>query len=204
MLDTAAMDRLRAFEEIVLRLNRRQNLVARGDEEHFWDRHIRHCLSLAVRPFPEGAQVVDWGTGGGLPAVPLAIAMPEVKVTAVDAAQKKVWAVRMMARELELDNLATWCGRAEEFPGAATHSVSRATTSLTVLWQWHVRIANAGGRTPEGAWAPGLICLKGGDLSCDRAALLRAHEDVGIAVHPLDYMGPWYCGKVIIQVCQEG
>ncbi|MEM6337881.1 MAG: RsmG family class I SAM-dependent methyltransferase, partial [Bacteroidota bacterium] len=95
-----ALEKLRAYEALMRRINRRFNLVSPASAEVFWERHIEHCLVLASRPFPAGASVVDWGTGGGLPAVPLAILFPAVQFTCVDSVGKKVHAVRMAAREL--------------------------------------------------------------------------------------------------------
>jgi len=194
--------KLRAFEALLLKLNRSHNLVARGDVEYFWERHIIHCLTINTRSFPEGAQVVDWGTGGGLPAVPLAIARPQLKITAVDSVQKKLWAVRRIKRELGLTNLHVWCGRASVWPGMATHSVSRATASLETLWRWHRRVAIGISATSENAWAPGLICLKGGDLSSEINTLHRACSDATSAVVPLDHHGRWFKGKVLVHVYQ--
>ena len=200
MLEAAKSEKLHAFRAALLRLNRRHNLVARGEAAHFWERHIRHSLALTARPFPRGATIVDWGTGGGLPAVPLAIAAPDVTVVAVDSAQKKIWAVRSLARELGLANLRTWCGRAQRYPGAATHSVSRAVAPLKTLWRWHARIASAGAQHEPGAWAPGLLCLKGGNLGPEMAVLQNAGTPVGMEVVPLDGMGPWFRQKAIVHV----
>src|SRR5690606_41790758 len=118
-------------------------------EERLFERHILHSLSLTFRKFPAGSTVVDWGTGGGLPAVPLAIVFSDVRIHAVDSVRKKVQAVRTMARRLGLENLDTWHGRAEAYPGDADFSVSRATASLSVLWSWHARVAVGRAGTEE-------------------------------------------------------
>lgn len=108
---------------------------------------------------------MDWGTGGGLPAIPLAIALPEVHVVAVDAIHKKARAVRAMARRLGLDNIDARQGRAEAFEGTASYSVSRATAPLKDLWAWHRRLTPpAALDVDEACWRPGLVCLKGGRL----------------------------------------
>jgi len=200
MLTEGIVAKLRAFEAFLLKLNRSHNLVARGDVEHFWERHIIHCLAINSRSFPEGAQLVDWGTGGGLPAVPLAIALPQLKITAVDSVQKKIWAVRKIKRELGLVNLHVWCGRASAWPGMATHSVSRATASLKALWRWHQRVAISYDAVPEGVWTPGLICLKGGDLSSEIAALHHTYADVTSKLVPLDSYGCWFKGKALVHI----
>lgn len=108
---------------------------------------------------------MDWGTGGGLPAIPLAIACPKVTVFAVDSVGKKVRAVRTFARRLGLDNLFGWDGRAEKWTGTAHYSVSRATAPLADLWSWHRRVVEPFDDASADDWPQGLICLKGGDLS---------------------------------------
>lgn len=168
--------KLRRFGELLLALNQHVNLISREDEDAVFEHHILHSLSLTRKAFPDGSVVVDWGTGGGLPAIPLAIAFPNVLFVGVDAVDKKAQAVRTMARRLELDNVVAWRGRAEEFDGRADFSVSRATAPLADLWAWHrricVRSTNHGSDDgDEGLWRRGLVCLKGGDLTDEKRSL---------------------------------
>lgn len=156
---------LYAYEELLRKFNRRLNLVSPETVDEIWDLHIRHSLCVLRRSFPEGSAIVDWGTGGGLPAIPLAIARPDVTVYAVDSVGKKVRAVRTFARRLGLENLFGWNGRAEKWTGKAQYSVSRATAPLVDLWSWHERVYEPPEEVSESDWSPGLICLKGGDLS---------------------------------------
>jgi 16S rRNA (guanine527-N7)-methyltransferase len=178
---------LNAFEEMLCRFNERVNLISPDSERHFQMQHLLHCLTLTVRDFPAGSTVVDWGTGGGLPAVPLAICYPEVTVVGVDSVGKKGRAVRTMARRLDLDNCYAWTGRAAEWAGTAHYSVSRATAPLAELWQWHRRVAvDLPEPAGEEAWPPGLLALKGGDLSDEVAALRDAAPDVAVERRPLE------------------
>ena len=195
-------DALGAYAAEVERLNQRVNLVARPASRADVARHVRHCLALATRPFPAGAVLVDWGSGGGLPAVPLAVAFPTSEVVAVDAVGKKTEAVKLFARRLGLDNLTAWNGRAEAYDGPAPHySVSRATAPLATLWGWHERVARPLDGVPEGAWAPGLVCLKGGDLTDEVAALRAAFPHTSGAGHGLaDVLGPEWSDKRIVHV----
>ena len=180
-LSASQRDLLDAYVGQLERVNARVNLVARPASRADLERHVRHCLALATRPFPDGATVVDWGTGGGLPAVPLAVAFPGVQVVAVDAVGKKTEAVKLFARRLGIDNLDAWNGRAEAYDGPAPHlSVSRATAPLATLWEWHVRARQPLAETPDGAWPPGLVCLKGGDLTDETAALQAAAPAVAV------------------------
>lgn len=172
---------LNDFEGQLLEANARLNLISRATAKEVHSRHVLHSLALAVRPFRDGSAVVDWGTGGGLPAIPLAIAFPNVSFHAVDVSQKKILAVRLMARRLGLRNVATWIGRAGLWPGEAHYSVSRAVAPLPTLWRWHARIAagSAGMRCPN-AWCPGVLCLKGGDLGDEIASVKAEYPAVQV------------------------
>lgn len=193
--------KLREFEELLLEFNRRINLVSREDEATIFHHHIVHCLSLTCRAFPDDALVVDWGTGGGLPAIPLAIAFPRVQFLGVDSVGKKAQAVKAMARRLQLQNVSVWKGRAEDFDGMLDYSVSRATAPLAQLWSWHTRaraVRSHPRTTGAELWRRGLVCLKGGDLSRERAALPR---DVCVNEVRLGsfYDDPYYREKCILE-----
>ncbi len=175
---------LEAYEDLLRRYNDTLNLISPDTTDAITERHIVHSLALRVRDFPAGARIVDWGSGGGLPAIPLAIASPDIEVIAVDSVGKKMRAVRSMARRLGLDNLFAWDGRADDWPDTAHYSVSRATAPLVELWQWHTRAAAALPSAPgDTDWAPGLITLKGGDLS-EEIDALRTH-DPGVRIRQI-------------------
>jgi len=206
-LSSAQREQLDAYAAQLRRFNPKINLISPDTEPHIRERHLLHCLALTWRRFPPGSRIVDWGTGGGLPAIPLAIVFPEIEVFAIDSVGKKVRAVRAMARRIGLDNLFAWNGRAENWTGSAHYSVSRATAPLAVLWRWHTRIVDPDVPLSDGdVWAPGLIGLKGGDLS-DEIADLRA-EDPGVIVEqqPLrPLLGrDHFADKCIITVCSSG
>ena len=179
-------EQLDRFREQLLRFNQRVNLISPETEGAFRTRHLLHCLTLTARDFPAGCTVVDWGTGGGLPAIPLAICHPEATVVGVDSVGKKSRAVRTIARRLGLDNCFTWNGRADEWPGEAHYSVSRATAPLADLWAWHRRVAVSPDDPNGDAWPPGLLALKGGDLSDEVAALHAADPDARVESHSLN------------------
>lgn len=197
-LDDRQRHLLEAFEQLLLDFNRRINLVSRQDEQHVFVHHIVHCLYLTYRRFPEGCTIVDWGTGGGLPAIPLAIAVPDVEIIAVDAVDKKVRAVRAMARRLGLDNVDARRGRAEAFTAEAAYSVSRAAARLPDLWAWHRRVAQptrVNGR--GGFWRPGLLCLKGGDIQGEIAEVADSATVEQIALSGLDAR-PYFHDKLLL------
>jgi 16S rRNA (guanine527-N7)-methyltransferase len=184
-------EQLDAYAARLRRFNQKINLISPETEDAIRERHLMHCLTLARCSFPAGSRIVDWGTGGGLPAIPLAIGFPDVEVVGVDSVGKKVRAVRAIARRLGLDNCTAWKGRAAEWDGTAHYSVSRATEDLDVLWHWHRRVATPLDAAPlddastDDAWAPGLLTLKGGDLSAEIDGLRAEDPDATIERHDL-------------------
>jgi 16S rRNA (guanine527-N7)-methyltransferase len=206
-LSNAQRERLDAYAEQLRRFNPKINLISPDTEPHIRERHLLHSLALTWRPFPPGSRIVDWGTGGGLPAIPLAIAFPEIEVVAVDSVGKKVRAVRAMARRLGLDNLFAWNGRAEDWTGSAHYSVSRATAPLADLWRWHSRVVDSDVPPADvDVWAPGLIGLKGGDLSAEIADLRAEDPDVVVEQHALRLLlgRDYFADKCIITVRPSG
>jgi 16S rRNA (guanine527-N7)-methyltransferase len=178
-------EKISAYESLLERFNRRVNLVSPESAERIRTEHVRHSLSLTRRAFPDGVAIVDWGTGGGLPAIPMAIAFPEVTVYAVDSVGKKVRAVRTFARRLELENVFAWNGRAEDWTGRAHYSISRATAPLADLWSWHTRVVEPVEEHGTSTWPPGVICLKGGDLTSEIQNLHRTAHSVAVVEEEL-------------------
>lgn len=191
-LQTQQREKLSAFAKLLQQYNERLNLVSRRTTDRGFMRHIQECLALAAYRFEKGSSLVDWGTGGGLPAIPLAIAFPEVTVYAVDAVQKKIFAVNSFKRQLDLPNLQPWHGRAESFVHRINNSVSRAAAPLCTLWGWHERAAIQD-RNELGA----LYCLKGGDLSDELEALRKANSSVQVKIKPVPETT-----RVVVQVRQ--
>jgi 16S rRNA (guanine527-N7)-methyltransferase len=179
------LEQLRAFQEMAQEINRRHNLYSEASAGAFWTRHVRHSLALATRSFPDGATVVDWGTGGGLPGLPLAIVFPNVRFVLVDSVTKKIQAVRTMVRRLGLDNVEAWAGRAETWDGRAHYSVSRATAPLRDLWGWTHPILEPLD-APPAAWRQGLITLKGGNLDQEIRDLADEFGELALEGIPLE------------------
>jgi len=133
--------------------------------EHFYEHHVLHSLSIAkFFSFPENYQIMDLGSGGGFPGIPLAIYFPQVNFHMVDSIRKKLLVAESVAATIGLTNITTQHTRAEEIKDRKFDTViSRAVAPLKTLWSWTYPLlkkkANETQQNPHG-----LICLKGGEL----------------------------------------
>lgn len=170
------LEQFKQLAPIYTEWNQQINVISRKDIESLYERHVLHSLSIAAQyPFVPGLEIIDIGTGGGFPGVPLAIFFPEVKFHLVDSIAKKLKVVDAVKQELGLDNLTFEHTRAENIKGRKfDFVVSRAVAPLKDLWTWgKPLIRNA--KTMED-YKNGLICLKGGDLTQEIAdSILRPH-----------------------------
>ncbi len=144
--------------------NNKINVISRKDIDSLYLKHVLHSLSIAamvnLRP---GTEIIDIGTGGGFPGVPLAIFFPEVEFLLVDSIAKKLKVIDAVVAETGLTNVTTIHGRAEEIKNRQfDFAVSRAVAPLKDLWFWSERLIK---KTSKNEWLNGLICLKGGDLA---------------------------------------
>lgn len=144
--------------------NAQINLISRKDIDQLYPKHILHSLSIAaVADFRAKTRVLDIGTGGGFPGVPLAIFYPDVEFVLCDSINKKLNVVRAIKDELKLDNVEVVWQRAEEIKqkNSFDFTVSRAVAPLAKLWRWSSPLIRKG---CNNELDNGLICLKGGDL----------------------------------------
>ncbi|HEY4968086.1 MAG TPA: 16S rRNA (guanine(527)-N(7))-methyltransferase RsmG [Puia sp.] len=164
---------IEALENIYTEWNAKINVISRKDIGSLYEKHVLHSMSIAaVFNFPSGSQVIDIGTGGGFPGIPLAIFFPECRFQLVDSISKKLKVVDAVANALSLTNICTEHIRAEEIRGKKFDiAVSRAVAPLKDLWSWArplLRPQNMQHANPDGLPnASGLICLKGGDLAAE-------------------------------------
>ncbi|WP_298708979.1 16S rRNA (guanine(527)-N(7))-methyltransferase RsmG [Chitinophaga sp.] len=158
------LEQFRLLEPLYREWNEKINVVSRKDIDSLYEKHVLHSLAIAaVAELPDGYQVVDLGTGGGFPGIPLAIFFPEVKFHLVDSIGKKLKVVEAVAEGLGLQNVTVQHTRVEDIKNRKFDLVvSRAVAPLKDLWRWSKPLVKkaAGGPT-------GLICLKGGDLAAE-------------------------------------
>ncbi len=167
-------ERFAALGPLYADWNAKINVISRKDTGHLYERHVLHSLAVArVCRFAGGARVLDVGTGGGFPGIPLAILFPEARFTLVDSIGKKIRVASSVAGELGLDNVTAVHGRAESVGERYDYVVSRAVTALPALcgWVWTKIDRGCAGTLPNG-----MLCLKGGDLGREIAAAGRKAE----------------------------
>lgn len=145
--------------------NSKINLISRKDFEFLYTRHILHSLAIGkVLEFRPGTKILDVGTGGGFPGIPLAILFPECEFTLVDSIAKKIMVVDSIINELKLTNAKAIRARAEDIPGNFDFVVSRAVAQLPEFKAWVWKKITPGGKN---ALPNGILYLKGGDLKAE-------------------------------------
>lgn len=150
--------------------NEKINVISRKDIDSLYEKHVLHSLSIAAAfSFSDGTEIVDLGTGGGFPGIPLAIFFPNVKFHLVDSIAKKLKIVEAVVAETGLQNVTTAHSRIEDIKNRKfDFVVSRAVAPLKELWRWSKPLLKTKNTTvQEQSYTPGLICLKGGDLAAE-------------------------------------
>ncbi|UQB69494.1 16S rRNA (guanine(527)-N(7))-methyltransferase RsmG [Epilithonimonas zeae] len=149
--------------------NEKINVISRKDTDSLYEKHILHSLGIAkVMEFADGTKVLDIGTGGGFPGIPLAILFPNVQFTLVDSIGKKITVVKGVAESLGLKNVTAHHMRAEQLKEKFHFVVSRAVTQMPVFLTW------LRGKFEKDQFNPkhnGVLYLKGGDLAEELAGL---------------------------------
>ena len=152
--------------------NLKINVVSRKDIDEIYLRHVLHSLAIAkVQPFLPGSSVLDVGTGGGFPGIPLAILFPEVQFHLVDSIGKKIKVVQQVADGLRLENVKVTNARVETITGQYDFIVSRAVAQMETFVRW---VKNRVAKKSNHDLKNGILYLKGGDLTQELALFPKA------------------------------
>ncbi|MGA9365194.1 MAG: 16S rRNA (guanine(527)-N(7))-methyltransferase RsmG [Bacteroidota bacterium] len=196
---------LEKYIRLLLQWNKRINLISRKDEPNIWTRHVLHCASLLFSAsIQQKAKVMDLGTGGGLPGIPIRILMPTLSVTLVDSMKKKTGAVVDLVDQLGLADVRVECARAEElatkkgFKNEFDYVFARSVADLKRLVKWSFPFlksqrsdatteAHVQGKTF--IESPALVAMKGGDLMGELATARRNKHVKDIEVIHLNIKG---------------
>lgn len=193
-LSEEQLEQLNLLAQGVKEWNQRINVISRKDE-HVMERHVLHSLGIAkVLRFAPGSHVLDVGTGGGFPGLPLAVMHPDTSFVLCDSIGKKIKVVRELAKTLQLQNVQAVHARAEDVEGSFDFVVSRAVTRMGQFLPW-----------VEGKLAPasnhnlpnGILYLKGGDLQEELDEVRKP-----CTVHPLSewFPAPFFETKAVVHV----
>lgn len=175
-LDALAKERFAAMEALYNDWNARINVISRKDMDGLYSHHVLHSLAIAAylkTALPEefeswqrgGVKVLDLGTGGGFPGIPLAVLFPNTHFTLCDSVGKKTIVAGAVAKALELTNTEVVNARAESLPQKFDYVVSRAVASLTDFYPW-----------VKGRYGKRILYLRGGDIAAETAELCGRHK----------------------------
>jgi 16S rRNA (guanine527-N7)-methyltransferase len=188
---TEEIRQLSALDELYKEWNAKINVISRKDIDSLYEKHILHSLAIAAAfDFQADMEVIDIGTGGGFPGIPLAIFFPQTKFHLVDSIGKKIKVASAIAAAIGLNNVTTAHIRAEDIKGRKFDAaVSRAVAPLHELWTWSRPLLRKS--------QSGLICLKGGDLAAE-ISTSGLHPRI-IEINQL-FDGEYFKEKYLLQV----
>ncbi len=172
-LSAAQQKQFNALGELYQDWNSKINVISRKDIDELYLRHVLHSLGIAkVITFTKGSSVLDVGTGGGFPGIPLAILFPNVHFTLIDSIGKKIKVVNEIATALNLNNVVGYHSRAQEIKGSFDYVVSRAVTQMKPFYSWVSSKIKKGGF---------ILYLKGGNLDEEMAELKKPYREINLS-----------------------
>lgn len=205
-VDPRMMEQFRLLDKGYREWNAKINVISRKDIDSLYDHHVLHSIAIAEylrRQRPEtysafiapssGLKVLDLGTGGGFPGIPMAVMFPNVRFTLCDSVGKKTIVAKEIANMLDLDNVEIVNARAESLPGRFDFVVSRAVAALTDFYPW-----------VKGKYSQSILYLKGGEINEEICALM-SHEHLrrgSISTWPVSsWLTDYYFeGKYVIDI----
>ena len=176
-LTSKQIQQFSALENLYTEWNEKINVISRKDIDELYTKHVLHSLAIAkVMEFKSGSKVLDVGTGGGFPGIPLAILFPEVQFHLVDSIAKKILVVNEVATALGLQNVKAETQRVEKLKSKYDFVISRAVTQMPKFVNWVKPKFEKENKNPL---PNGILYLKGGDLSEELSAFPTA------IIHPI-------------------
>ncbi|MXS72796.1 16S rRNA (guanine(527)-N(7))-methyltransferase RsmG [Flavobacteriaceae bacterium W22] len=168
-LSEKQIEQFAKLEDLYKEWNEKINVISRKDTDSLYEKHVLHSLGIAkVMEFASGTKVLDIGTGGGFPGIPLAILFPETQFTLIDSIGKKITVVNGVAEGIGLENLTAIHGRAEKVKDKFHFIVSRAVTQMPEFLRW---LKGKFEKDQFNTKHNGVLYLKGGDLAEELAGL---------------------------------
>ena len=194
-LSPVQIKQIEALEELYKFWNEQINVISRKDTENFYERHVLHSLGITkIQTFEPGSEILDVGTGGGFPGIPLAILFPEVHFTLVDSIGKKIKVVKEISNELGLQNISAHHQRAEAVKGKYHFIVSRAVTQMPEFIEW---VSSKIEKQSAHSLKNGILYLKGGDLKEELSPVKQKHRIYSLS----DYFEePFFETKKVVHV----
>ena len=186
-------EQLTALGPLYQEWNEKINVVSRKDIDHIYERHILHALSIAKFKDLSNKRILDVGTGGGFPGIPLAILFPDAQFTLVDSIGKKISVVKGISKAIGLQNLEAHHMRAEKVKGQFDYVVSRAVTRMKNFLPWVNQKIDSKDRMAD----VGIIALKGGDLDEEMKEVKRTYQEISLTDY---YSEEFFETKKIIYV----
>jgi len=187
-LTNSQKEQFNQLEDLYADWNQKINVISRKDMDAFYERHVLHSLAIAkFTSFSRETKILDVGTGGGLPGIPLAILFPEVHFHLVDSVGKKIKVVKAVAESLGLQNVTAEHARMEQIKGSYDFILSRAVAKTKQLVDWTSHLISEYNKNDlDNGW----IFLKGGDLDEElKTARLPFQLDALSAYFTEDFFG---------------
>lgn len=192
--------RFAALEGLYREWNAQINVISRKDIDNVYEHHVLHSLAIARYLQVSGladdfasAEVLDLGTGGGFPGIPLAILFPGARFVLCDSVGKKTIVAEAVAKALGLENVTVVHARAEGLPQDFDYVVSRAVASLPDFYPW-----------VKGKFRKGILYLKGGEVNAEISAIMARYRLARGSIHTwrVDSWlpGEWFAGKLVIHI----